>query len=309
MLDSLFRDLRFAVRLMRQTPMVSAVAMLSLALGIGANVAIFSLVNALILKTLPIHEPDRLMILGQPPAEPGRQPNTSFTNPQWEYIRDHQDFFSGVLAQGGGRFNLNAGGEARPVTGIFVSGRFFDVLGVTPLLGRTFTTDDDRRGGGASGPVAVLSYGFWKREYGGDAGIVGRGIYLDGHAFTVVGVSPPEFYGIEVGRTFDVAVPLGTEGIIRGAESSLDRRSSWWLRIVARLAPGQTIEQAESRLAAFHPGLREATMPQDWRPQDQQSYISAAAETARRARLASRACACAIASPCMCCSASSHSSC
>ena len=100
MLDSLFRDLRFAVRLMRQTPMVSAVAMLSLALGIGANVAIFSLVNALILKTLPIHEPDRLMILGQPPAEPGRQPNTSFTNPQWEYIRDHQDFFSGVLGAG-----------------------------------------------------------------------------------------------------------------------------------------------------------------------------------------------------------------
>jgi putative ABC transport system permease protein len=273
MLDSLLRDLRFAVRLLRQTPMVSAVAMLSLALGIGANVAIFSLVNALILKTLPIHEPERLMIVNQPATEPGRQPNSSFTNPQWEYIRDHQDFFGGVLAQGGARFNLNAGGEARPVTGIFVSGRFFDVLGVTPIVGRTFTADDDRRGGGASGPVAVLSYGFWRREYGGDAGIVGRGIYLDGHAFTVVGVAPPEFYGIEVGRTFDVAVPLGTEGIIRGAESSLDRRSSWWFRIVARLAPGQTVEQAEARLAALHPGLREATMPQDWRPQDQQTYI------------------------------------
>src|SRR5688500_1453459 len=117
--DSLVRDLRFAIRLMRQTPMVSAVAMASLALGIGANVAIFSLVNALILKTLPIHEPERLVILGQPATEPGRLPNTSFTNPQWEYIRDHQDFFAGVLAQGGGRFNLNAGGEARPVVGMF----------------------------------------------------------------------------------------------------------------------------------------------------------------------------------------------
>src|SRR5262245_35874608 len=113
MIDSFLRDIRFALRLMRQTPLVSGVAMLSLALGIGANVAIFSLVNALMLKTLPIHEPEALMILNQPPSEAGRQANTSFTNPQWEYLRDHQDFFGGVLAQGGARFNLNAGGEAR----------------------------------------------------------------------------------------------------------------------------------------------------------------------------------------------------
>jgi putative ABC transport system permease protein len=272
--DSLLRDVRFAFRLMRQTPMVSLVAMVSLALGIGANVAIFSLVNALMLKSLPIHAPDRLVILNQPPSEPGRQPGTSFTNPQWEHIRDHQDFLAGVAAQGTARFNLNAGGEARPVAGMFVSGRYFDVLGVTPIIGRTLTTDDDRRNGGPNGPVVVLSYGFWQREYGGDRDMVGRTIYLDGHAFTVVGIAPPEFYGLEVGRTFDVAVPLGVEPIIRGAESSLDRRSTWWLRIIARLAPGQTIEQADARLAAFHPGLREATMPQDWRAQDQQTYIA-----------------------------------
>jgi putative ABC transport system permease protein len=273
-LDSLLRDLKFAFRLMRQTPMVSVVAMLSLALGIGANVAIFSLVNALMLKTLPVHDPERLVLIAQPPSEPGRQPGTSFTNPQWEYLRDHQDFLGGVAAQGGARFNLNAGGEARPVTGLFVSGRFFDVLGVTPIAGRTFTAEDDQRGGGPDGPVAVISYGFWQREYGGDPQAIGRGIYLDGHAFTIVGVTPPAFYGLEVGRTFDVAVPLGTEPIIRGAESTLDRRSTWWLRFVARLAPGQTVEQAEARLAAFHPALREATMPQDWRPQDQQRYIA-----------------------------------
>jgi putative ABC transport system permease protein len=273
--DSLFRDLTFAFRVMRQTPMVSTVAMLSLALGIGANVAIFSLVNALMLKALPIHEPERLAILNQPPSEPGRQPGTSFTNPQWEYLRDHQDFLGGVLAVGTTRFNLNAGGEARPVAGLFVSGDSFNVLGVTPVIGRTLTRDDDRRGGGPDGPVAVLSYGFWQREYGGDRAILGRGIFLDGHAFTVVGVTPPEFYGIEVGRTFDIAAPLGSEPLIRGAESSLDRRSTWWLRLVARLAPGQTIQQADARLEAFHPLLREATMPPDWRPQDQQTYIAA----------------------------------
>ena len=247
--------------------------MVSLALGIGANVAIFSLVNAVMLKALPIHEPERLVIFNQPPSEPGRQPGTSFTNPQWEYLRDHQDFLGGAAAQGGARFNLNAGGESRPVVGIFVSARFFDVLGVVPTLGRGFTAEDDQRQGGPAGPVAVLSHGFWQREYGGDPQVVGRGIFLDGHAFTVVGVAPPGFYGLEVGRTFDVAVPIGTEPIIRGAESSLDRRSNWWLRLVGRLAPGQTIEQADARLAAFLPSLREGTMPQDWRPKDQETYL------------------------------------
>jgi predicted permease len=272
-LDSLARDLRFALRLMRQTPAVSAVAMLSLALGIGANVAIFSLVNALMLKTLPIHEPGRLVILGQPQLHTAGPPNTSYTNPQWEFLRDQVDFVGGMLAQGGARFNLNGGGEARPVVGLYVSGRYFDVLGVTPYAGRLFNPGDDRRGGGTSGPVAVLSYGFWQREYGGSPDTIGRTIALDGHAFTVVGVTPPAFYGIEVGRTFDVAIPLGAEPIIRGAETTLDRRSTWWLRIMARLSPGQTREQAEARFAAIHESLREATMPQDWRPQDQKTYL------------------------------------
>src|SRR5688500_9002830 len=161
LLSSLGRDLTFALRQMRQTPIVSGVALLSLALGIGANVAIFSLVNALLLKPLPVYDPDRLVILGM--ASP-RAANTSMTNPQWEYIRDHQQVLVGTAAYGNPRFNLNAGGETRPVQGLFVSGRFFDTLGVTPHLGRLFTTADDRRGGGPDGPVAVVSYGFWQRE-------------------------------------------------------------------------------------------------------------------------------------------------
>ncbi len=272
--DTLGRDFRFALRLMRQTPVVSAVAMLSLALGIGANVAIFNLVNALMLKALPLHEPERLVLLQFPSTDAGQPPRTSFTNPQWEYLRDHQDFLGGALAVGTTRVNLNAGGEARQVAGLLASGRFFDVLGVMPIIGRTFTAEDDRRKGGKDGPVVVLSHAFWQREYGGDRGVLGRAIYLDGHAFTIIGVAPPEFFGIEVGRTFDVAMPLGIEPILRGAESSLDQRSSWWLRMFARLAPGQTVEQANARLAAFHPSLREATMPQDWRPQDQKNYLA-----------------------------------
>ncbi|HEX6163354.1 MAG TPA: ABC transporter permease [Vicinamibacterales bacterium] len=270
-MSSLLRDLTFAVRQMRQTPIVSGVALLSLALGIGANVAIFSLVNALILKPLPVHDPDRVVIVG---VAGSRSINTSLTNPQWEYVRDHQDVLAGVAAYGNPRFNLSAGGEARPVQGLFVSGRFFDVLGVTPHIGRMFTAEDDRRGGGPAGPVAVLSHGFWQREFGGRTDVIGKAIVLDGHSFTIVGVSHRDFLGFQVGRAFDVAAPLGTEPIIRGAESSLDRRSNWWLTIVGRLAPGQTIEQAESRLRAFQPQLREATTPQDWMPKDQAEYLT-----------------------------------
>jgi predicted permease len=271
MLDGLARDLRFALRLLRQTPIVSAVALLSLALGIGANVAIFSLVNALMLKALPVHEPERLALFQWRTA---RGTSTSHTYPQWEYIRDHQDFLTGAIAVGSARFNLNAGGEARPVVGQYVSADYLKVLGVTPALGRGFLPEDDRRGGGPNGPVAFISYGFWQREYGGDPAIVGRPITLDGHTLTIVGVTPPEFFGITVGRTFDVSVPFGTEPIFRGAESSLDRRSSWWLTVVGRLAPGQGMAEAESRLRAFQPALRDATMPQDWRPQDQKNYIA-----------------------------------
>jgi len=269
-LSSLGRDLTSAIRQLRRAPLVSGVTLISLALGIGANVAIFSLVNALLLKALPVHESGRLVVLGYA-AMP--RPSQSMTNPQWEYLRDHQEVFAGMLASGNARFNLNAGGESRPVDGLFVSGRYFDTLGVRPVLGRAFTEGDDRRGGG-DGPVAVLSYGFWQREFGGDASVLGRPITLDGHAFTIVGVTPRDFFGVQVGRAFDLAVPLGTEPIIRGAESSLDRRSFWWLTLIGRLAPGQTLDQAQDRLRALQPQLREATMPQDWRPQDQAEYIT-----------------------------------
>jgi predicted permease len=254
---------------MRQTPIVSGVALLSLALGIGANVAIFSLVNALILKPLPIDEPDRLVIVAD------RNPhlhNNSRTNPQWEFIRDHQDALAGVAAYGSPWFNLNTGGETRPAQGLFVSGRFFDTLGVTPHLGRHITDADDRRGG-AAGPVAVLSHGFWQREYGGNQSVIGRTIALDGQPFEIVGVSHRDFLGVQIGRAFDVAVPLGAEPILRGRESALDQRGNWWLTVIGRLAPGQSIRDAQARLLAIHGSMREATLPGDWQPAERAEYM------------------------------------
>ncbi len=122
--------------------------------------------------------------------------------------------------------------------------------------------------------MAVLSHAFWQREYGGDAGVLGRPIFLDGHAFTVVGVTPPSFFGVVVGRSFDVAIPYGAEPVLRGAESALDRRSTWWISLFVRLAPGQTFAEAAARLEGLRPSLRDATMPQNWRPQDQAEYLS-----------------------------------
>ena len=158
-------ELRYAFRSLRATPLVSVVAILSLALGIGANTAIFSLLNGLLLRSLPVKEPQRLVLLDQ----------GSWTNPIWEQIRDRRDLFAGAMAWSGTRFDLASGGRADFVNGSLASGQYFEVLGVRPVLGRTFSDADDRRGGGPDGPVAVVSHDFWQRRYGGAADVRGAG--------------------------------------------------------------------------------------------------------------------------------------
>jgi predicted permease len=262
------RDIRDAVRALSAAPVVSAIAILSLALGIGANTAIFSIVDSLLLRSLPVHEPHRLAVVGYQ-----SRGNQSWTNPIWEEVRARETIFDGVMAWWNTRFNLSAGGETDMVDGIWASGRFFDVLGVRPMLGRTLTPDDDRRGGGPDGPVAVIGYSFWQRRFGGAADIVGRTLTVDRVPFTIVGVTGPEFFGADVGRTFDVAIPIGAEPLVRGAESWLDRRSTWWLNIMARLKPGQTIESATAALQGIQPQIRQATVPEHYREQDRARYL------------------------------------
>jgi predicted permease len=263
-------DLRDAVRGLRTTPLVSVVAILSLALGIGANTAIFSILDALLLRSLPVHEPERLAMISIGPD------NTSLTNPIWEQVRARQALFGGAVAWGSTRFDLAQGGQTDFVDGLFVSGAFFDVLGVRPSRGRTFTTDDDRRGGGDQGPAAVISHGFWQRRFGGAADVVGRTLVVQRVPFTIIGVTPPGFFGPTVGRSVDVMLPLGTEPLIRGRDSTLDRRSTWWLTALVRLARGQSIEAAAAALAGAQPQIREATQPLDWRPEEAHHYLNEA---------------------------------
>jgi predicted permease len=254
-LDEIAQDLRYGFRLLRLSPAFTFVAVASLALGIGANSAIFALVDGVLLKSLPVREPQRLILLD----------DGSWTNPIWEQIRARQlEISDGAAAWGDVRFDLSRAGATEFVEGLWTSGNFFDVLGVPAVLGRTFTMADDDRGGGPDGPVAVISYAFWQRRFGGEASVIGRTLTLDRVAFTIVGVTPPSFLGPSQGRSFDVAVPIGTQAIVQGPGNGLDARSTWWLSIMARLKPGQTVEQATLALRAIQPQVREATLPERW---------------------------------------------
>jgi predicted permease len=265
LLDELGQDLRYGYRVLRKSPAFTLVAVLSLALGIGANTAIFTLVDSLVLRSLPVREPARLV----------RLEGGSWTNPIWEQIRERQqEVFESAAAFSDTRFDLASGGEADFVQGLFVSGGFFEVAGVPAILGRTLDRDDDRRDGGP-GAVAVIGYGFWQRRFGGAADAVGRSLSLNGVPFTIVGVTPPSFFGPSVGRSFDVAAPIGMVDRVQqtGPRPWLDARSTWWLEILGRLKPGQTGEAATQALRRLQPQIREATLPSGWRPQDLEQYL------------------------------------
>jgi predicted permease len=233
------------------------VAVLSLALGIGANTAIFSIVNSLLLRALPVREPQQLALVTDDP----NRGITSWTNPIWEQIRQRRDAFDGAFAWSTSRFNLSAGGETQFVDGIWASGGLFDTLGVTAMLGRTFTETDDARGGGPDGPVTVISYAFWQRRFGGAADAVGRTLNIERIPYTIVGVTPADFFGPDVGRAFDVAIPIGTEPLLRGKESALDEKWFWWLTVMVRLKPGQSVDAATATLRGLQPQIREGSLP------------------------------------------------
>jgi putative ABC transport system permease protein len=265
LVNDLGQDLRYGLRVLRKAPAFTGVAVLSLALGIGANTAIFTLVDSLILRALPVRDPAALVRLDK----------GSWTNPIWEQIRDRQqDVFQSAGAFSLTRFDLAQGGEADLAEGLWVSGGFFDALGVPAMLGRTLTPADDRRDGGPDGPVAVVSYAFWQRRFGGAGDAIGRPLTLDGVPFTIVGVTPPSFSGPNVGRAFDVAAPLGMfDRLQPHGRGWLDNRSAWWIEIVGRLRPGQTPDDATKTLRALQPQIREATLPDGWPAEELAKYL------------------------------------
>jgi predicted permease len=255
--DEIGQNVRYALRMLGRNPGFTAVIVLTLALGIGANTAIFSIIDSLLLRPLPVQDPSRLAIVTD--TSDGGQ--SSWTYPIWEQIRDRRDVFAGTAAWAttDASFNLTQGGETDVVNGMWVSGEFFDMLGVPAALGRTFSPADDVRGG-VNGPVAVISHGFWQRHFGGAPDVAGRTVTLERIPFTVIGVTPPDFFGLSVGRAFDVAVPFGAEPLVRGSrDSRLGSHASWWVTVLVRLKPDQSLERGITDLRGLQPAIREAT--------------------------------------------------
>ncbi len=274
-INSLRQDLRYGARLLRTNPGFAAVAILSLALGIGANTAIFQLLDAVRMRSLPVKDAQELAFV--------RISNRTWnfgqyhgwyswvTNPMWEEVRARQQGFSSMFAFGGERLNMAHGGEARFANTVFVSGDAFTTLGVPPLLGRVFTPADDQRS--CSSPGAVIGYGYWQREFGGAADAVGRKITVEGHPFDVIGVTPANFYGVDVGRTWDVMVPLCAEPIVYGESSMLLKRHSYWLGMMGRLKPGWSLRQATAQLEAVSPVVFGAVIPPVYDAERQKKFV------------------------------------
>ena len=246
------QDIRYGLRMLRRNPGFTAVAVLSLALGIGANTAIFTLINALILKPLPVHNPQELVYLQQISA---RGDMNDWTTRGFEFFHDQKDLFSAVSAQSDSKLNVQFGGQPTLVQGLFVSGDYFPMLGVPPLIGRTLTDSDDRESGGADGAVAVISYPFWMSRFGGEISVLGRTIVVEGSPVRIVGVMPPGFFGLEVGKAPNLFVPLRLEPMLMQQASSLHGAYVWWLAVVARRNPGIPDAAFQAGVSALGPRL------------------------------------------------------
>jgi predicted permease len=254
-------DLKFALRQLRKNPGFTAVAVLTLALGIGANTTIFQLLNAVRLKTLPVAKPQELVEVRIERGNPGLGisdgANAEMTYPLWEQVQKHHQAFSGIFAWSTSDLPIGSGLETRIVRTMWTSGDFFSVLGLAPVCGRLLNAEDDRRGAGPGG--VVISYAFWQSELGGQASAIGQSLTLGDQVFQIVGVTSPTFFGLEVGKQFDVALPLSTRALWWA--NVMDRTDAWWLRVMGRLQPSSTLAQAAEYMKAVSPGAIEATLP------------------------------------------------
>ena len=257
--DILIRDTRQGVRLLSRSPIFTTVAILSLALGIGANAAIFSLIDAIELRSLAIAHPGELAeVRADGPQAFGSYEgvNSKATYPLWEQIRANQSAFSAIFAWGDTEWLVGRGAEARPARGLWVSGGFFPALGVSPERGRLLAPADDQHGCGAG--AAVVSHAFWQASLGGRESVIGSMLTLADQPFSIVGVTPPSFTGLEVGRAFDVVLPVCSAALW---DSRIDARDRWWLTVMGRLKPDWTIGRAHEQLRILSPGMLEATIP------------------------------------------------
>ncbi len=267
LVDQLSADVRFGVRWLRRSPAFAAAAVLSIALGIGANTAIFSLVSAVLLRLLPVDDPQSLVILAR--SDDRTRLGSSFPYPFCRQLQDSQTLLEGVICRAGMSPNVEAGGPAERVSGELVSGNYFEVLGVRPHLGRLFVPGDNRVAGGH--PLVVLSHGYWHRRFGGDPLIIGQTIRVNTHPMTIIGVTPPGFHGLELGVSPDIRVPIVMQAEMHASRSRLENPGEWWLQIIGRLKRGVRLEAAEQEIDASFQRFS-TVLPSDW-PRDRRLIL------------------------------------
>src|SRR5271170_4292178 len=276
-MENLLQDIRFGLRTLGKNPGFTLVAILTLALGIGANAAIFSLTDQVLLRLLPVEHPRELVVLSSPGRTWGRTWSdgdgaTSFSYPAYKDIRDRNEVFAGLLARFHVQASMAGQGESQLVEAELVSGNYFQVLGVRPYLGRVFGSPDETAPG--ANPVAVLSYGYWTRHFGSDPNILNKQLAVNGNSLTVVGVARPGFTGVQVGQIPDVFVPITMKAQMTPNWDGLADRNDHWVTMLGRLKPGMSAEKAQAGLAPLYRALMEGDATAlKLSPRDQQEFL------------------------------------
>jgi predicted permease len=257
----MINDIRYALRMLTKNPAFAGVVVLTLALGIGANAAIFSLLDQVLLQSLPVANPDQLVVLSAYDPKAGPDGDSSFSYPMYQDLRDRNSVFSGVIARGGTQMNVSYGDQTERVRGELVSGNFYEVLGVRPWIGRLFTQDDDRTP--RAHPVAVLSYTFWESRFNKDPNLIGKTILINEQPVTVLGVTPPGFYGVDLSNNPDVRVPLMMTPVFNPLPPTrLQSRRHQWLSVMARRKAEVTPEQMQASLSVTYQQIRQSEADQ-----------------------------------------------
>lgn len=273
-MGSFLQDLRYGIRMLLKSKAFTGIAVLSLALGIGANTALFSLIDAVMLKMLPVRNPSELVLFNWLSGPRGlargitgttnRDPNgmttsTSFSYPAFERIRDNNQTLSDVFAFAQlYELNVSVDGQPEIAGGQLVSGNYYSGLGVRAIMGRTIAADDDTA---AANPVVVITHRYWQRRFAGDPEIVGRTVFVNNVPATIIGVTPPEFFGaLQVGQSADLSIPFSIQPRLNPGENNLTKPWYWWVQIMGRLNPGVTGEQA----AAGFEGIFQQSAQEGW---------------------------------------------
>ena len=266
-LESVLADLRFALRRLRKSPGFALTAIVILALGMGANAAIFQLFDAVRLRSLPVKDPQSLALIHVDGGNHGfgiSSNSDALSYAVWQELERHQQGFSGVFAWADANIQLGTGNDKKSTHSVWVSGDTFSTLGVTPVRGRLFTASDDRPGCGIGG--AVISEGFWKAQFGGSESAIGSIVMMDDHPTQILGVTAARFAGIEVGKSFDVALPLCSLTSYHPASTALARSDFSFLTVMGRIRPGWALAQASDQLRSISPAIFQSTQPNGYAP-------------------------------------------